>query len=76
MIVPAAAHALVLALLHFVWQGATIGALAWSSDRMLSRAPASLRYAVLQGWLWMMAVAFAWSYAWLLQAGGGGAPGT
>ncbi len=74
---PAAGHALVLALLHFVWLGAVIGALAWVSDRALSRQAASLRYAVLHGWLWAMAVAFAWTYAWLLGGDARhGTPGT
>jgi soluble lytic murein transglycosylase-like protein len=64
---PTALHALVLALLHFVWQGALVGALALLVDRALRSAPAALRYAALHACLWTMAIAFAWTYAWLLR---------
>lgn len=63
---PASLAALVLALLHFVWQGALLGGLAYAADRALRRSPAALRYAVLHGCLWLMAIAFVWTYAWLL----------
>lgn len=63
---PAPLIALVLALLHFVWQGALIGVVAMIAARTLKRSPAALRYAVLHACLWAMALAFAWTYAWLL----------
>ncbi|HWB76754.1 MAG TPA: transglycosylase SLT domain-containing protein [Nannocystaceae bacterium] len=63
---PAALVALVLALLHFVWQGALVGLVALVAARVLRQSPAALRYAVLHACLWAMALAFAWTYAWLL----------
>ncbi|MBK6918196.1 MAG: transglycosylase SLT domain-containing protein [Deltaproteobacteria bacterium] len=66
MTLPAALHALALALLHFVWQGALLGVIALGAARALSSRDAALRYAVLHGLLWAMALAFAWTYAWLL----------
>ena len=63
---PAPLVALVLALLHFVWQGALIGIVAMIAARSLKQSPAALRYAVLHACLWAMALAFAWTYAWLL----------
>jgi soluble lytic murein transglycosylase-like protein len=63
---PAPLQALVLALLHFVWQGALIGFVAMAAARAMKRSPAALRYAVLHACLWTMALAFVWTYAWLL----------
>ena len=68
MTLPAALHALALALLHFVWQGALLGVIALGAARALSSRDAALRYAVLHGLLWAMALAFAWTYAWLLAS--------
>ena len=33
-------------LVHFVWQGAVVGALIWIVSMLTRRSPASLRYAV------------------------------
>ncbi|MFO0631764.1 MAG: hypothetical protein U0168_02835 [Nannocystaceae bacterium] len=63
---PVPLQALAIALVHALWQGALVGAIAWAADRALRRRSAALRYAVLHACLWAVAIAFAWtcSLAW------------
>ncbi len=51
------AQALGWSLLHFLWQGALLGALAWGLLTLLRRAPARTRYAVACSFLLAMAAA-------------------
>ena len=45
-LLPQVVPALAMALLHFLWQGAVVGALAWSALSLLKHARPQLRYAV------------------------------
>lgn len=60
--------ALLGALLHFVWQGALIGLVAWLAVRRLANGSATARFAVLHAASWTMALGFAWTFAALLGA--------
>lgn len=64
---PASLQALASALVHTLWQGALVGALAWAADRALRQRSAALRFAVLHACLWALVIAFAWTWslAWL-----------
>lgn len=61
-----ALFALLGALLHFVWQGALVGLVAWLALRWLAHRSAAARFAVLHGASWTMALGFAWTFAVLL----------
>ena len=69
MLVPA----LATALLHFLWQGALVGLLAWLALAVLRDAPPQARYAVACFALFACALLPAWN---LMQALGSDGPAT
>jgi D-alanyl-D-alanine endopeptidase (penicillin-binding protein 7) len=58
-VIPAVLVAFAWALLHSLWQGALIGALAALALRRTASAPAASRYAIAHAALWLMAGALA-----------------
>lgn len=62
-LLPQVVPALAMALLHFLWQGAAVGALAWLSLSLLRRARPQARYAVACAALLLCVLLPAWSLA-------------
>lgn len=60
---PALAVRLTLTLLHFLWQGALLGLVAFAADRALRRASSPVRYAVFAGVLVAMGAALPVTFA-------------
>ena len=73
-LLPAATQALAWTLLHFLWQGALLGALAWAGLTALTRRSASARYLWASAVLGLMALAPVLTFLLLLRSGGAPAP--
>ena len=64
MNLPVALSSLAFALLHALWQGAVIAALAWFAIRvLLRRSSASTRFAVMHAAIWSTLVALLWTWS-------------
>lgn len=74
MTMPVALSSLAEALLHALWQGAAICAVAWALDRMvLRRSAASTRFVALHAGVWLVVVTFGWTWTGLWQTARGAA---